>query len=87
MSVVASFEIYTALSKPLLKDVFRLILRSRFLSRYELEMKEDVPSEELQSALDELSLAGLIGVTPADISDFDKFYPTGSGLAAEKLVS
>jgi predicted transcriptional regulator len=74
------------LSNPSIKEVFKVILNSRILSRYEIETKEDLPKEDLEDALDKLENAGLIEKRSSTVEEFDKFYPTGSGLTVEKML-
>jgi hypothetical protein len=80
-------EALSVLTNPLIKEVFKVILRSKLVSRYELEITEKVRPDQLQAALDQLLGAGLINWRSAESRELDKFYPTGTGLSIEKMVA
>lgn len=84
MQVVKGIEV---LFNPTIKEIFKLIVDARFLSRYEIKSKEPVSNGELENVLGQLEQAGLIEKKSGSIDAFDTFYPTGSGLTAEKMVN
>ena len=81
--IVSSMNI---LSDPLIKKVFQNILKSRILSRYQLNEDLQGNQEQLETALASLQEAGLIDKKSGGEKDRDKFYPTGSGLNFEKII-
>jgi hypothetical protein len=86
MSINLDLTSLQVLADPLIKQIFKLIVSSRTLPRYEIQAKESLPKEELDIALLKLESAGLIEKSSSSLQEFDQFFPTGSGLSIEKLV-
>ena len=78
-------ELLSAISKPSILAVFKTILKSRVLSRYQLD-KNEMNDGELEEALDTLQGLGLIEKKSANFPELDKYFPTKEGLAVEKIV-
>lgn len=74
------------LSNPSIVNIFKEILKSRILSRYQLEIQDKYDKAELEQALSSLQEKGLIDKKSAQIEEWDKYYPTDKGLAFEKIV-
>ncbi|MBL3658120.1 hypothetical protein [Fulvivirga sediminis] len=77
-------ELISLLAKPDMLNLFKRILKSRILSRSELERQYNPVS--IEASLNELEMLGLINRQPSAFHDFDKFYPTREGLEIEKMV-
>jgi hypothetical protein len=83
---IQELRAFQLLTEPINKRLFKIVLGSRLVSRSEIESKEEgVPKEEVDEALLKLENAGLIEKRSFAINEFDKFYPTASGLGVENL--
>lgn len=80
-----NFDIYSILSKPVISDVFKQILRFRVLSHADLE-KGSIDENQLNEALEELISKGLINKKSTGFKELDKYFPTREGLEAEKII-
>lgn len=65
--------------------LFRRILESRIISKFELA-KQETDQSKLTSSLEGLVNLGLINEKKSSFDDFNKYFPTKQGLELEKMI-
>jgi DNA-binding HxlR family transcriptional regulator len=83
-----SFEtLYAILRNGAVKAVFEKILKSRIVTEKDLYTQLDTLNEkDLSRSLKELEKAGLIASKEAAVPDWNRYFLTAEGLAAERML-
>jgi hypothetical protein len=83
-------SILMLLSDKVLQAVFNVIVRHRDATFKDLaglvSERTNVASDQIERALAQLQDADLIKTSESSIKDFNSYYPTAEGLAAERQL-
>ena len=83
-------NILMLLSDNVMQEVFKEIVRNRSAIFKDLmgsvSGKANVTSDQIEGALAQLQNADLIKTSESSIRDFNSYYPTAEGLAAERRL-
>lgn len=78
-------DLFSIFSDKTVSGVFKEILKSRILSRYQLKSSE-FAEDQLDEALKQLLKHGLVEKKSLGVESLDKYYPTSQGLSLEKML-
>ncbi len=79
--------VFALIDKPAAKAVIKFLAKDKTATLREIMDRSQIDSMEAMFALDFLMDAGLVGEQKSPVKDFNTYYVTADGLAAEQALS